>query len=160
MGTSRIYPLTFSLRLHIKSKRECKSGIWLSALPRNMSHPLLGNSLFVSSAWKYGICQTCLETKVNILSLMLASTRCLRKRSESLQLGRYGIIPFLSACFGEQYSKHGHKHRHKHGHVHARWKPHASESSFPGNIAVFCVKSSIFSTQCHSIQQTPGTWHC
>lgn len=98
MGTSRIYPLTFSLRLCIRSKRECKNGIWLSALARNMSHPLLGNSLFVSSAWKYGNCQACLGTRVNILSLMLASTRSLRERSEKPAAGQIrdnSILIFL-----------------------------------------------------------------
>lgn len=139
MGTSRIYPLTSSLRLCIRSKRECESGIWLSALARNMSHPLLENSLFLSSAWKYGNYQTCLDTRVNILFLMLASTRCFRERSEKPVAGRYRIIPFLSPCFGEQYSQHAHKCRH----IRSHWKPPASESSPPGNTAVFCVTSII-----------------
>lgn len=139
MGTSRIYPLTFRPRLCIRIKRECESGIWLSASARNMSHPLLENNLFLSSAWKYGNCQTCLDTRVNILSLMLASTRCFRERSQKPVAGRYGIIPFLSPCFGEQYSQHAHKYRH----ICAHWKPPVSESSLPGNTAVFWVMSSI-----------------
>lgn len=146
MGTSRIYPLTFSLRLCIRSKKECESYIWLSALARNMSHSLLENSLLLSSAWKYGNCQTCLDTRVNILSLMLASTRCFRERSEMPVAGRYGIIPFLSPCFREQYSQHTHKYRL----IRAHWTLSALESSLPGNIVVFCVASSIVN---YSLQQ-------
>lgn len=105
MGTSRIYPLTFSLRLHAKSKTDCESSIWLSVLERNMSHPLLENSLLLSSAWKYGNCQTCLDTRVSIPCLTLASTKCFRERSEKPVAGRHRIIPPLSSCFGEQHSQ-------------------------------------------------------
>lgn len=135
MGTSRIYPLTFSLRLCTRSKRECESDIWLSVLVRNTSHPMLENSLLLSSAWKQGNCQTHLDTGVSIPALTLASTTCFRERSEEPVAARHRIIPSLSPPL--QNSTVG-----THTSTGAYWELSASEHSPPRNIMVSCKYGS------------------
>lgn len=135
MGTSRIYPLTFSLRLCARSKRECESDIWLSVLVRNTSHPRLENSLLLSSAWKQGNCQTGWDTGVNTPALTLASTRCFKEWSEEPMAARHRIIPFLSPAL--QYSTVG-THTSTGTYMHTgNW-----EHSPPRNITVSCKYGS------------------
>lgn len=83
----------------------------------------IGKKYEPPSTRKQSVSVQCLEIRElpdllrhNILSLMLASTRCFRERSEKPVAGRYGIIPFLSSSFGEEYSQHAHKYRHIRAH--------------------------------------------